>query len=177
MPGPLAQQSSRRLQTDPDCRRLYSGNAERWILGQRRSGVFEFLRDSGVVRILHPGAAVILIAARSVYFAPSFGALIDRQMVCNIVETTVAESRRLFQPECRTSQFSDCTPPRCSWRPRSKRRSGLSCGLATAFSQHSMWTPDVCAPGGTSQPAMMPCFTASSGFLTATPRSANPAMT
>lgn len=54
----------------------------------------------GPGRLQKPVAALlILIAAGASYFELAFGALIDREMVRNIFETTVTESRHLVTPD------------------------------------------------------------------------------
>lgn len=55
-----------------------------------------FLELLGPWRLQKPvGALLILIAAASHYFERSFGVLIDREMIRNVYETTVTESRHL----------------------------------------------------------------------------------
>ena len=54
----------------------------------------------GPGRLQKPVAALlILVAAGASYFELAFGALIDREMVRNIFETTVTESRHLVTPD------------------------------------------------------------------------------
>lgn len=56
-----------------------------------------FLELMGPWRLQRPVAALlILIAAASHYFERSFGVLIDREMVRNVFETTMTESRHLM---------------------------------------------------------------------------------
>lgn len=81
----------------------------------------------GPGRLQRPVAAgLIIIAAAASYYERSFGVLIDREMVRNVFETTVTESRHLITPDMiLIFGLTGLAPAALVFWPRIRRRRAL----------------------------------------------------